>query len=134
MKQYHDRSHTWVCSFKKGEKVQVKTTLPGGKKWIWLSGTILKKKGPRSYLVIVGRKIGFCHIDHLINTEVELPLEQEPVATPVPINIKTPSQTSSQGQISSQSGTVNQDLASGSAGRVNKDSDHGGGQQGLPNQ
>lgn len=94
----------------------------------------MKKKGPRSYLVIVGRKIRFCHIDHLIDTEVELPLEQEPVAIPVPINIKTPSQTSSQGQISSQSGTVNQDLASSSASRVNKDSDHGGGQQGLPNQ
>ena len=66
-----------------------------------------------------------------MDSVVELPREQEPMDIPVSINIKTPSQTPSQGRISSQSGTVNQDLASSSAGRVNKDSGHEGGQQGA---
>ena len=68
MKLYHDRLHTQVLSFKKGENIQVKTMLSGGKKWIRLSGTILKQKGPRTYLVLVGKKIRYCHIDHLLES------------------------------------------------------------------
>ena len=120
MKQYHDRAHTNIRSFEKGEKVQVKTTLTGGKKWIWLSGTILKKKGPRTYLVLVGKKIRFCHADHLMESFVDLPFEQEPVDLYVPVNTKTPS----------QSGNVNQDSTRGSADTVGT-SESGGGQQGA---
>ena len=117
MKQYHDRSHTQVRSFEKGEKVQVKTAIPGGKKWIWLSGTILKRKGPRTYLVLVGKKIRYCHIDHLLESYMDLPREHEPVDIHVPVNIRTPT-------------NVNPDITSGHPRGNNDATEHVGGQTG----
>ena len=122
MKMYHDRSHNQSRWFEKGEKVQVKTTLPGGQRWIWKSGTILKKKAPRTYLVIVGHKVRYCHLDHLLESSVELPSEQEQVDVPVPKHMETPTMPCVNG--TPKNINVN-------PGNVNADQGHAGNQQGV---
>ena len=32
----------------------------------WLHGRILRRKGPVSYLVTVGSKVRYCHVEHLL--------------------------------------------------------------------
>ena len=36
----------------------------------WSVGQILRQKGPVSYLVRVGSKIRYCHVDHLLKSNV----------------------------------------------------------------
>ena len=55
-------------TFKKGEKVLV---LNKRGKTKWLFGTILQQKSPVTYLVKVGSRIRFCHLEHLLHTAVE---------------------------------------------------------------
>jgi len=37
----------------------------------WLFGTIVQQKSPVTYLVKVGSRIRFCHLEHLLHTAVE---------------------------------------------------------------
>lgn len=55
-------------TFVKGEKVLV---LNKQGKTKWLFGTIVQQKSPVTYLVRVGSRIRFCHMEHLLHTEVE---------------------------------------------------------------
>ena len=63
-KKSHDKKNPLV-TFAKQEPVLVRNQR--GKK-AWLRGTIIKQKGPVTYLVQIGTQIRFCHVDHLLKT------------------------------------------------------------------
>ena len=90
MKKHHDKTHSKVRSFNEGDKVLVKTTLLGGKKWKWMPGIIVRVKGPLTYLVKVGLKTRYCHVDHLIDTLADIPTEQEQFDTDIRVPQPTP--------------------------------------------
>lgn len=60
--------------FVKGEKVLVFNKRGKTK---WLFGTIVQQKSPVTYLVKVGSRIRFCHLEHLLHTAVE-DMDDEP--------------------------------------------------------
>ena len=65
-KRSHDqRNH--VVTFFKDESVLVRNQR-GGKRWV--PGRIVRQKGPVTYLVRVGIRIRFCHVDHLLKTGI----------------------------------------------------------------
>lgn len=66
-KAAHDGKKQLV-NFLEGEKVLV---LNNRGKTKWVSGIIVKQKSPVTYLVKVGPKVRFCHVDHLLHTAVE---------------------------------------------------------------
>jgi len=66
-KQSHDK-RTDLVTFSKDETVLVRNQR--GKEQ-WLSGRIVKQKGPVTYLVQVGSQIKYCHVDHLLRTGVK---------------------------------------------------------------
>lgn len=43
----------------------------------WLFGTIVQQKSPVTYLVKVGSRIRFCHLEHLLHAAVEV-MDNEP--------------------------------------------------------
>jgi len=43
----------------------------------WVPGRIVREKGPVIYLVEVGERIRFCHLDHLRATGVKFGVEQQ---------------------------------------------------------
>jgi len=59
----------------KGEKVLV-LNKRGKTKWL-MFGTIVQQKSPVTYLVKVGSRIRFCHLEHLLHTAVE-DMDNEP--------------------------------------------------------
>ena len=61
-KAAHDNSEA-LAVFKPGELVLVQNHRGASK---WLNGRILRRKGPVSYLVTVGSKVLYCHVDHLL--------------------------------------------------------------------
>ena len=65
-KSAHDNSKPLV-SFTKGQTVLVHNQRGMPK---WITGRILQQKGPVSYLVRVGSKIRYCHVDHLLKSNV----------------------------------------------------------------
>ncbi|XP_045188468.2 uncharacterized protein K02A2.6-like [Mercenaria mercenaria] len=89
MASSHDRNRSIMRHFFEGDTVLVKTTLPGGKKWKWLPGTVTKQKGPVTYLVKVGPKIRYCHIDHLRKNEANFPQEDENLNSGIPFILPT---------------------------------------------
>ncbi|XP_062589262.1 uncharacterized protein K02A2.6-like [Saccostrea cucullata] len=87
MKEQHDGGQCKVREFQGGEQVQVKTTIPG-QKWKWISGVIHRKLGPLTYLVRVGKRIRYCHVDHLLASYATM-LETE--LTPLSFDVELPS-------------------------------------------
>ncbi|XP_062594180.1 uncharacterized protein K02A2.6-like [Saccostrea cucullata] len=87
MKEQHDGGQCKVGEFQGGEQVQVKTTIPG-QKWKWISGVIHRKLGPLTYLVRVGKRIRYCHVDHLLASSATM---LEPELTPLPFDVELPS-------------------------------------------
>lgn len=68
-KKHHDKGRTAVRTFTPQQKVYVRNFRGGKEKWI--PGTIVKPLGPLTYLVRVGEKIRYVHVDHLLATLVE---------------------------------------------------------------
>ena len=66
-KQFHDQKRHLV-TFSKDESVLVRNQR--GRKQ-WLPGRIVRQKGPVTYLVQVGSRIRFCHVDHLLKTGIK---------------------------------------------------------------
>lgn len=79
MKDFHDRGKVKVRQFEEGDQVQVKTTIQPGK-WKWLPGTVNKVCGPLTYLVQVGNRKRFCHLDHLLACNAKLPQVLPPLS------------------------------------------------------
>ena len=65
-KSAHDNSKPLV-SFTKGQTVLVYNQRGMPK---WITGRILQQKGPVSYLVRVGSRVRYCHVDHLLRSNV----------------------------------------------------------------
>lgn len=68
-----------VRQFEEGDQVQMKTTIQPGK-WKCLPGTVHKDCGPLTYLVQVGNRNRFCHLDHLLACNAKLPQELPPLS------------------------------------------------------
>ena len=64
MKRHHDNARVKERSFVVGEPVRVRNFRGGKEKW--LPGVIAKVCGPRTYVVKVGPKMRFVHVDHLL--------------------------------------------------------------------
>lgn len=71
MKDQHDGRNSQMREFQKEDQVQVKTTV-SGQKWKWVSGVIHRRLGPLTYLVRVGKRIRYCHADHLLTSSAIL--------------------------------------------------------------
>ena len=89
----HDKGNFKVRSFKKNDVVRVRNHIAGIEKW--LKGIVQKPLGPLTYLVIVGGKTRYVHVDHLressesrvdsFGSGQNLGLEPTPIPTPTPI-------------------------------------------------
>lgn len=84
MKDQHDGRNSQMREFQKEDQVQVKTTVPG-QKWKWVSGVIHRRLGPLTYLVRVGKRIRYCHADHLLTSSAIL-LERDPTLQPLDLS------------------------------------------------
>lgn len=87
IKEQHDGRNFKMREFQKEDQVQVKTTVPG-QKWKSVSGVIRRRLGPLTYLVRVGKRIQYCHADHLLPSSATL-LERDP--TLQPLDLSSPS-------------------------------------------
>ena len=58
----HDKSHVKLRELSPRDSVNVQNTRGGMKKWV--PGTVLRRLGPLTYLVRVGRQLRYVHIDH----------------------------------------------------------------------
>ena len=63
----HDKSHVKLRELSPRDSVNVRNTRRGMKKWV--PGTMIRRLGPLTYLVRVGRQLRYVHIDHLLQTE-----------------------------------------------------------------
>jgi len=63
----HDKSHVKLRELSPRDSVNVRNTRRGMKKWV--PGTVIRRLGPLTYLVRVGRQLRYVHIDHLLQTE-----------------------------------------------------------------
>jgi hypothetical protein len=64
-RSYVDGSSSKSREFKVGESVKVRNMIGRDK---WLFGTVVRRIGPLKYLVRVGSRVRYCHLDHLIST------------------------------------------------------------------
>ena len=72
-KRSHDqRNHLVIFSKNESELVRNQR---GGKRWVL--GRIVRQKGPVTYLVRVGTRIRFCHVDHLLTTGIHSSVVEE---------------------------------------------------------
>ena len=51
------------------DSVNERNTRGGVEKWV--PGTVIRRLGPLTYLVKVGRQLHYVHVDHLLRTEHE---------------------------------------------------------------
>ena len=65
-KEFHDTRKSVLREFTVGENVRVKSTRDKVIKWF--SGKIVKRMGLNTYLVRVGAKMRYVHVDHLLKT------------------------------------------------------------------
>ena len=65
-KRTHDNTNC-LPMFAKGASVMVRNHW-GNQKWV--PGCIIKQKGPVRYLVRVGSRVRYCHVEHLLRTKV----------------------------------------------------------------
>ena len=69
LQQQHDKSHVKMCELSSRDSVNVRNTQGGVEKWV--PGTVIRRLGPLTYLVKVGRQLRYVHVDHLLRTECE---------------------------------------------------------------
>ena len=73
--------------------MNVRNTRGGVEKWV--PGTVIRRLGPLTYLVRVGRQLRYVHIDHLLQTQClkseeafdEVDLEELPAPMAVPVSV-----------------------------------------------
>ena len=63
-KLHHDRSRVKMRDFAASDSVSVRNMQGTYAKW--LPGTVIRRLGPLTYLVKVGHRLRFVHIDHLL--------------------------------------------------------------------
>ena len=83
----HDKSHVKLRELSPSDSVNVRNTRGGVEKWV--PGTVIRRLGPLTYLVRVGRQLRYVHIDHLLQTErVNCEEEEEvvPEESSVPVS------------------------------------------------
>ena len=68
-KHHHDNKRVKYREFQSKDKVMVRN-FRGGKDDKWIPGVVVRRKGPVNYLVRVGAKIRFVHIDHLLEASM----------------------------------------------------------------
>ncbi len=82
-KRGHDTPHSSLRNFTVGEIVRVKSHVRGVE--TFLKGSIAKQLGPLTYLVKIGTKCRFTHVDHLLKTG-ERHLSPEDLEDNVPVS------------------------------------------------
>ena len=65
-KKYHDSANTTLREFSVGDRVRVKNFRGGILKYV--GGVVAKRLGPLNYLVKVGPKCRYIHIDHILKS------------------------------------------------------------------
>ena len=94
LQQQHDKSRVKMRELSSRDSVNVQNTRGGVEKWV--PGTVIRRLGPLTYLVKVGRQLRYAHVDHLLRTErenCEEVLDEEgfddmfPEERAVPINV-----------------------------------------------
>ena len=63
----HDKSRVKMRELSPRDSVNVRNTRGGVGKWV--PGTVIRRLGPLTYLVRVGRQLHYVHIDHLLQTQ-----------------------------------------------------------------
>ena len=63
-RSYVDGSKSKSRDFKVGDSVKVRNMIGRDK---WLFGTVVKQVGPLRYLVRIGTRVRYCHLDHLVS-------------------------------------------------------------------
>ena len=86
-KKHHDHGTKFLRTFVPGDTVAVRQ-FRGPQKWI--SGTVMQRLGPTSYMVHAGGRIIHVHIDHLISAPQEKEDEREETVNPLPAGLHTP--------------------------------------------
>lgn len=71
VKLQHDGSHINTRVLQIGDIVSVKSRFRGGQ-WKWMPGKVQKVIGPLTYIVKVGSKLRYVHIDHLLKSVVKV--------------------------------------------------------------
>ena len=66
-RRHHDKSHSKLRELSPRDSVNVRNTRGGMEKWV--PGTVIRRLGPLTYLVRVGRQLRYVHIDHFLQTE-----------------------------------------------------------------
>ena len=69
LQQQHDKSRVKMRELSSRDSVNVRNTRGGVEKWV--PGTVIRRLGPLTYLVKVGRQLRYVHVDHLLRTERE---------------------------------------------------------------
>jgi len=89
----HDKSRVKMRELSPRDSVNVRNTRGGVEKWV--PGTVIRRLGPLTYLVRVGRQLRYVHIDHLLQTRRlkseeafdEVDLEELPAPMAVPVSV-----------------------------------------------
>ena len=68
-RQQRDKSHVKMRELSSHDSVNVRNTRGGVEKWV--PGTVIRRLGPLTYLVKVGRQLHYVHVDLLLQTEHE---------------------------------------------------------------
>ena len=63
-RSYVDGSNSKSCEFKVGDSVKVRNMICRDK---WLFGTVIKRICPLRYLVRIGSRVRYCHLNHLVS-------------------------------------------------------------------
>ena len=69
LQQQQDKSRVKLRELSSRDSVNVRNTRGGVEKWV--SGTVIGRLGPLTYLVKVGRQLRYVHVDYLLRTERE---------------------------------------------------------------
>ena len=69
LQQQHNNSRVKMRELSSRESVNVLNTRGGVEKWV--PGTLIRRLGPLTYVVKVGRQLCYVHVDHLLRTERE---------------------------------------------------------------
>ena len=99
----HGKSHVKLRELSPRDSVNVRNTRGGMEKWV--PGTVIRRLGPLTYLVRVGRQLRYVHIDHLLQTNrvnceeafEEVVPEESSVSVPgssSPLTVSVPSTSS----------------------------------------
>ena len=102
----HDKSNVKMRELSPRDSVNVQNTRGGVEKWV--PGIVMRRLGPLTYLVRVGRQLRYVHIDHLLQTERlnseeafdEVVPEESSVPMAVPVSVRSTPPTSPRTSVS----------------------------------